>query len=147
MSQFHYTDITNPPPSRQTEFSTKTKGIQETSNLALPRYKRLSVLLIELVALPNCNPYCNDDGESLRHTLQQSINDFADGFHEEGQLYGVWELEQTDKVDVYALALMVSFDWMRSHPESHQRLNHQIQKHGNRCCRYRQHIITTTRPF
>ncbi|HAV1332835.1 TPA: inovirus-type Gp2 protein [Vibrio parahaemolyticus] len=133
MSQFQYTDITNPNPSRQTEFSTKTKGIQETLNLALSRYKRLSVLLIELVIPPNCNPYCNDDGESLMHalmsTLQRSINDFADGFHEEGQLHGVWELEQADKVNVYALALLVSLDWMQSHSESHLRLNHQIQKH------------------
>ncbi|EHK0753074.1 YagK/YfjJ domain-containing protein [Vibrio parahaemolyticus] len=133
MSRYEYTDITNPNPSRHTEFSTKTKGIQETLNLALSRYKRLSVLLIELVIPPDCNPYCNDDGESLMHalmdTLQQSINDFADGFHEEGQLHGVWELEKMEKVDVYALALMVSLDWMRSHSESHQRLNHQIQKH------------------
>ncbi|WP_219079199.1 hypothetical protein [Vibrio parahaemolyticus] len=31
---------------------------------------------------------------ALMDTLQQSINDFADGFHEEGQLHGVWELEK-----------------------------------------------------
>ncbi|MCW8336616.1 YagK/YfjJ domain-containing protein [Vibrio paucivorans] len=133
MSQFQYAELTHPNPSYHVELSSKTKGIQEVLNLALSRYKRLSILLIELAVPPDCNPYCNDDGESLMHalmdTLQKSIDHFADGFHKEGQLHGAWELDTTDKGSMYAFVLMVSLDWMHSHPESHQRLNHQIQKH------------------
>ncbi|MCG9702690.1 hypothetical protein L1D19_21725 [Vibrio natriegens] len=132
MSTFNF--ITN--PALCPDFHTKTKTIQNLLETSLTRYSQLSVLLIELlVPPPTFHPHCDEHGESLMHSfmdkLQTHFNAIRGGYHELGQLCGVWERQSTNngKGNKYSLVLIVNLDWMKSHPNSHKSLKKQIQVH------------------
>ncbi len=136
MSTYTFINIPNTNPEWCPDFDTKTETIQTLLESSLSKYSQISVLLIELLVPPSTfHLHYDEHGESLMHSfmgkLQTHINAKQSGYHELGQLCGVWERQLTKncKGNKYSLALMVNLDWMKSHPDSHQLLKKKIQAH------------------
>jgi hypothetical protein len=61
-------------------------------------------------------------------SLQQRINDSAGGYHEKGQIAGVWDVNRTVRPARYELCLFLNQTWMQSHPDSYSCFATRIQE-------------------
>ncbi|MFA0210002.1 hypothetical protein AB4431_02325 [Vibrio artabrorum] len=131
MSRYLYPALSNLHQTPGTKLT--LLNIQSALTDAMGRYQQLVILPVSLIVPVGINIYCNEDtGESHLHhlmaSLQQRINDSADGHHEKGQIAGVWESNITTRPVRYELCLLLNQTWMQSHPDSYSCFTTRIQE-------------------